>query len=594
MLWQRRSSSICEGNNVRFFGIVLALSLPTCAYAQNTSVSPPPAPVSGLTSPFEDTPPVVVKTVQITGNKVIRAEDISRAAQGSLGTRPATRFDVQKAVSAVRSLYRKRGFTMAQITEAETTPDGILHLTIAEGVIRHVLIKGNTRTRRSTILQLISVKPGSVYNDFLVQKDRMRFARLGIFADISIAPQVPGTVEESTNKSKSDKGKSDTVAPSDTPKPGEPPPLPMAQPISVPEDVLGQIDIVVRVKDESTVNIAATVGYTDSIGAVGFLDVSENNLLGTAQRVEVEWQRVAETSLDENGNLVTTDSRSAAGFSYEVPPLGTRSLAFGAQIYNQNTVFLPYFEGGTETIRTYERRSGVRGRIGKLFSDNFEGYVTVRRDIVGYDPVPSYLNPPLDALATADGTVGALGVDLIADGRDAADTPQHGYRYEVQYEHAGRFLSGDRVFDQTTLDLRSYVPLLPRDRRPAEGTTRKAAMPVFATRLMGGYSSGDVPLSEEFWLGGFDLLRGYDLFSIRGNSFVLGTAEARIPLGSGLQGVIFSDVGNAWLPGQSATVADLKIAAGLGLRFLSPIGPIRLDAAYGSHLHTYISLGQSF
>jgi outer membrane protein insertion porin family len=113
-------------------------------------------------------------------------------------------------------------------------------------------------------------------------------------------------------------------------------------------------------------------------------------------------------------------------------------------------------------------------------------------------------------------------------------------------------------------------------------------------RLLGGFSQGDVPLSEQFFLGGFDLLRGYDLFSIRGERAALGVVETRLPLGEGLQGVIFSEVGGAWQQANRFSFNNFRASAGVGIRFLSPIGPIRLDAAYGSRLFTYISLGQSF
>ena len=103
-----------------------------------------------------------------------------------------------------------------------------------------------------------------------------------------------------------------------------------------------------------------------------------------------------------------------------------------------------------------------------------------------------------------------------------------------------------------------------------------------------------MPLSEQFFLGGFDMLRGYDLFSVRGDRMFLATTEVRVPMGNGLQGVVFTEVGNAWKPETDLSLSGLRSSFGIGLRFLSPIGPIRLDAAYGSRFQTYISLGQSF
>jgi outer membrane translocation and assembly module TamA len=119
---------------------------------------------------------------------------------------------------------------------------------------------------------------------------------------------------------------------------------------------------------------------------------------------------------------------------------------------------------------------------------------------------------------------------------------------------------------------------------------------VFAVRLLGGSATGGgrVPLSEQFFLGGYELLRGYDLYSIRGDRMLLASAEARIPLSAGVQGALFADAGNAWAPGARASLSDLRAGVGIGLRFLTPIGPLRLDAAYGNELKTYVSLGQAY
>ncbi|MDX1931136.1 MAG: BamA/TamA family outer membrane protein [Capsulimonadales bacterium] len=550
----------------------------------------------------EPAPPLLrVTEVRFTGNRVLSTDDLIRAIRETLSD-PKSDAGVRAIVEAVRGVYRAKGYVMAQVTDAETEPDGTLRLTIAEGNIRKVIIRGNTRTRTQTIRRAIAIGEGDVYNETAIRNERLRLSRLGIFADISIAPRVPGgPTEENPNDPDADP----TSPPANpTSSPADPPVVPpsaeptesAAAPVPagplVPSADVGEIDLVVRVRDQPTVNVAATVGYTDNIGAVGFLDLSENNLLGTGHRIGVEWQRTAQTQIASDGTLRATNSRFAAGFSYEIPTLGQNSLGVGIQFYNRNTVFLPFFAGGRETVRSYERRSGVRGRLGRRFAGNWEGFVTARRDLVGYDAVPTDLNPPIEALRTSAGTVGAVGIDLIADGRDSAETPSRGYRHELIAERAGAVFGGNRAFTQLTLDLRQYTPVLsPPPRRSGSGTVPG---PVFALRLLGGYSQGDVPLSEQFFLGGFDLLRGYDLFSIRGDRFALSTAELRIPIGSGLQAVAFSDLGQAWEPGQSVGFNDLKGSVGLGLRFFSPFGPIRLDAAYGSRLQTYVSLGQSF
>ena len=57
-------------------------------------------------------------------------------------------------------------------------------------------------------------------------------------------------------------------------------------------------------------------------------------------------------------------------------------------------------------------------------------------------------------------------------------------------------------------------------------------------------------------------------------------AEIRFPVGSLLEGVVFGDVGQAWGRGETIHVSDLELTPGVGVRFPSPVGPIRVDLAY--------------
>jgi len=541
-----------------------------------------------------------VRVVHVTGVKAISEQDVAAAAlAAALGkTGEEGR---RAAVNAVRELYRKRGYRMAQVVEADVTPDGTLTLQIAEGTIRHILIKGNSRTKTHTIRQSLSMHPGDVYQENQVQEDRDRLARLGIFEDVSITPRIPGADD-------SGKPSAGANSPPSAPKePGAPvtPPAgttpaadgksnttptvvePSAEPLAPVETNVGDLDLVVRVKETATVDVQASLAYSDGVGAVGFLNLTESNLAGTAQRIGVQWQRTAQATFRPDGSIASSDARAAFGFGYEIPPLGPRGYTFGLDVYDNNTVFLPLFAGVQDTLRSYEERRGFRTQFGRQVTNALALFVTARRDPVGYsNDVPASLVPSPEELSASFGIVGALGLKVVADGRDAADSPQRGYLHSVKFEDSSLVFGGTLPFTQTTVDLREYAPL-----RKPDG---KSVPPVLAGRLLVGASSGTVPLSEQYYLGGYELLRGYDLFSIRGDRALLSAVEARFPMGSGLQGVGFVEYGDAWQPGERVALRGLRGDVGAGLRFSTPIGPIRLDAALGDGFHTYISLGQSF
>ena len=662
----------------------LCVSMPLSAGAQSSTIAAPPVsapPVSvpavlGASSPQVVVLAVPIQRVTVDGARAVPVTDILKAAAAQTVGRVGSPEVVHLATQAVIALYHARGYPVAEVTGVDITPDGTLHIMVAEGTIRRIIVLGNRKTRAATILGTLSLRPGDTYDDSRVRIDRNRLARLGIFEDVIISAEVPGSeqttpplsstkakgVDISLTPDRSDGAtptaggtKDDAGAPvspggaagptapaspiapagSGTPSsptnppvpltppatPGDasapalpdastppqvppgpgvptgtatsvviPPPVPAPLPVlaelPVEQDEIGQVDLVVRVKEHKTFNIAATVGYADAIGPVGFIDLREVNAFGTAQRFGIQWQRVSNSYYNPDGSVQRGDSRHAMDFSYEKPTLGARALTYSLNVYDKNTIFLPYFSGQDETIREFEKRKGVMASVGRNISRTLTAHVLLRREDVGYDRLSNGYSgplPPVGLYLDSAARVGALGAELVSDGRDAADNPRSGHLNSVRYERASNFLGGNRAYGQTTVDLRGYSPL-----------THGKTGPVLALRALGGYSTGDLPLPEYYFIGGYDLLRGYDLYSIYGNRMLLGTAEIRTPLSPGVQGVVFVDDGAAWLPGASTSLRSLKSGAGLGLRFLSPIGPIRFDAAYGSSLKTYVTLGQSF
>ena len=491
---------------------------------------------------------------------------------------------------SVAELYRKNGFPVAQVVDSVVADDGTLTLTVAEGTIRQIVIRGNSRTLSSVIRDTVALKPGDPYRLDTVRDARNRLARLGIFEDVVIVGAVDGSQEakdaEEDHPKKKRKHKSDDKDADARPAAPAPPPV-VASDAPTPDvpvsDEVGLVDLIVRVKEERTGNIAATVGYNDGTGLLGFFDFSEQNVGGTAQRASVQWQRTTTGSFNSNGELIDGSTRSAYLVSYDVPALGPNSTAIGGEVYDTNTVFLPFFSNNSDNLRNYELRKGGKLHVGRQFGHGGTLYLTARHDEVGYDPVPLSLHPPLDALLTADATVMAVGTNLVLDGRDAADNPRTGYLYNFTYEHAGNFLGGDRTYDEEQADLRWYAPL-----------GASARSPLLAFRFLDGMEGNNAPLSEQFWLGGYDLLRGYDLFSIHGTRMLLTSAEVRVPFGPSFQGALFTDIGNAYLPGDPTQLSDLRASGGAGLRFLTPIGPVRFDVAYGNRVETYVSLGTSY
>ena len=117
-----------------------------------------------------------------------------------------------------------------------------------------------------------------------------------------------------------------------------------------------------------------------------------------------------------------------------------------------------------------------------------------------------------------------------------------------------------------------------------------------ATRLQAGNINpkaddpGNVPFSKKYLLGGSTSIRGWGRYEVSplggegtpigGNSMMAFTSELRASVWSSLGGVLFIDGGNVWADDWSITLDDLRYAVGVGLRYSTPVGPIRLDWGY--------------
>src|SRR5439155_23006151 len=99
-----------------------------------------------------------------------------------------------------------------------------------------------------------------------------------------------------------------------------------------------------------------------------------------------------------------------------------------------------------------------------------------------------------------------------------------------------------------------------------------------------------VPFSKKYFLGGATSLRGWGRFEVSplsasglplgGDSLFAFTSELRAALRGNLGGVLFLDAGNVWADAWGIKLGDLRYAVGPGLRYQTPICPIRFDVGY--------------
>lgn len=182
----------------------------------------------------------------------------------------------------------------------------------------------------------------------------------------------------------------------------------------------------------------------------------------------------------------------------------------------------------------------------------------------------------------AEGQRSALILDATRNTTDNLLDAKRGYLASVHLEQAGTFLGGSFDYYEFTGEGRYYQNV--------------ADVMVLAAQVRGGAIDAQgnpevrVPFFKRYFLGGATNLRGWGRFEVSplsgaglpigGHTFATFSLEARFPVWSQLGGVIFLDGGNVWTNAWDFDLGDLRYDIGPGLRYNTPIGPIRVDVGY--------------
>ncbi len=169
------------------------------------------------------------------------------------------------------------------------------------------------------------------------------------------------------------------------------------------------------------------------------------------------------------------------------------------------------------------------------------------------------------------------------DTRDNFFMPLNGSLTRFHGELVGGFLGGDNHFFKIVMDWNRYLRL-----------GKPGKLNVMATRIKLGYveklrAEEYVPTLDRFYMGGASTIRGYSENSLgpkdsKGNPkggrvMILGNLEWRSALFWKFGYTLFVDAGNLWFEPKLMTLESVRMTAGLGLQFFTPIGPLRLDYA---------------
>jgi outer membrane protein insertion porin family len=566
----------------------------------STEAQPAPAPeqpqppTEAQPAPAEQPGPTITG-IQVRGNEQIKTDVITAALTARVGE-PYTQALAQAQEKAVRDLG---WFYDVKVTTEPTEQGVLLVVSVVENpVIKGIVIEGNTVYSTASLASLMESKPGEVENSNTIIRDlkaiQDKYEKAGyIFArviDVAtdregnlIITLVEGQVE-AIRITGNRKTKSYVITREMRTKPGDilnsdrlRRDLDRLINLEIFQDVSaqlpvgsapGKVIVVINVVEKKTGLAAAGVGYSSVQKLVGFVDVAEANLAGTGQKI---------TLRTEFGG------RQSYELGYFNPWIAPPANSLQVGLYNKlilreaftaNEGFL-YDEKRIGGNITWSRPLGA--------SETTRIYGTLRADSVSVQQAEDeQLLPEVIALQRAE-DVRSIGVALRNDTRNIIANPTQGGLNSVSIETAGWL--GGAQFNKLGTDVRRYF--------------RAGGKRVFATRLLLGLTTGNPPFLEQYLIGGGDTLRGYRQDRFPGKRMAILNTELRIPFQQNLAGVLFVDVGDAWGGRFAADFGDTSftphVGYGVGIRLVTPIGPIRIDYGIGSEGNeTHFSVGHAF
>ncbi|MBU4350643.1 BamA/TamA family outer membrane protein, partial [bacterium] len=406
---------------------------------------------------------------------------------------------------------------------------------ISEGRLEKIVIEGNDKTKEKVITREINIEPGDLFNFETVKKSLQKIYNLGYFEDVSMKLE-PGAEEDS-------------------------------------------IVLVVKVIEKNTGKFGIGAGYNSEEGLMGFTSYEENNLFGGGQKVQAK---------------IELGGRTTYQVSFLEPWLANTPTSFGFEVYDTTRKEEEKEEG--EVVSEYEEaRLGGKLIFGRRISDDINLGLELKSERVTYDLISGTLPEN-----TNEGLTNSLTPTFTYDTRDNVFNPASGLYGNISLEKAGGFLKGDYDFTKYNLTLSTYISTKIVEEVVDIGSikkiTDKLSKGVVALRAMGGIADTSLPSFAEYKVGGMNTLRGYDFGEFSGDKFLVFNAEYRLPLAENFQAVLFADWGQAWDYEESINFGDLKFGRGVGVRFNTPLGPIRLDYGFGEEGigKTYFSIGHTF
>ena len=344
-----------------------------------------------------------------------------------------------------------------------------------------------------------------------------------------------------------------------------------AEPQMLPTGSPDIMDLVFNITEGKPGMITAGAGYSSVDYFVGSIQFQHMNLFGLGQRLNLLWEFGARR---QNYEIDWTD-----------PWIFNRNASLTLSAYNVERK--RDYDNVSDAYK--ESRIGASVRIGPRVSDRIGLLFGYTYEHIRLYDIDSSVKDKIEAATdlSKDRTSSVM-AQIVYDSRDYVFDPSRGNRQVANIQVAGGPIGGNVNFVKGTVRSSWFIPTFWKF--------------VLSFNFNAGYISAygnqnTVPLYEKFYIGGADTVRGYkyrtEIGPTDGGIFMtVANVEYKFPIVSEkgrtvLQGAFFYDIGGSWAKVEKIDFTlgtketNLRSGVGFGIRFATPVFPLRLDWGYG-------------
>lgn len=463
-----------------------------------------------------------IEKIVITGTERVPEETVKKVLQIEPGD-IYNEVNIIDARDRVIDFFNSRGFLRTNVTVESEIDEHKATVTFkikqgTETQFGKTIVAGNYKTKYKIVARELHDKENAPYNYRLLTRERRNLYKLGLFTDVDME-----ALDRYDHKR----------------------------------------DVLLTVTEGNPGSVELSFGYATYERFRGILDVSYRNLWGKNRQPAL---RLDVSSLAQRLILQY----------YEPWFLDKERLQFRSYMLLENKEEINIDTRETlYKLKRYKASAGVEKDVSDTVVAKFYYEFSV---VNTYDVQPDIILSKEDT-----GTLFISGIipGIIYDTRDNIFEPQKGIFAGSSVKFTAPIFLSESDFVKFSFFGNYYHALSKRL--------------VFAASFRGGLARGyrgttELPIVERFFLGGRTTVRGYeqDLLGPKGedgnptggNAFLMQSLELRASLGKGIGLVAFLDGGNVWVETNDIDLMEWKFTPGIGLRYKTPVGPLRLDYGY--------------